>query len=195
MKLQGSSVYGIFQARKLEWVAISFSRGSSLPWDRICVSYIAGGFFITEPPVNPVQFSSAQSCPTMDCSKPGFSVHYQLPELMQTHIHWLGDASQPSYPLSSPSCPALNLTQNQGLFKSVSSSHQVAKGLELQLQPQSIQWLSRLTLFRIDWFDLLAIQRTLESFLQHHSLKTSILWHSAFFILQLSHSHMTTGKP
>ena len=83
----GSSVHGIFQARKLEWVAISFSRGSSLPWDRICVSYIAGGFFITEPPVNPVQFSSAQSCLTMDCSKPGFSVHYQLPELMQTHIH------------------------------------------------------------------------------------------------------------
>ena len=78
----------------------------------------------------------AQSCPTlrdpMDCSTPGLPVHHQFPELAQTHVHWIGDAIQPSHPLSSPS-PALNLSQHQGLFKWVSSSHQVAKVLELQL--------------------------------------------------------------
>ena len=89
-----------------------------------------------------VQFSSVpQSCPTlcdpMDCSTPGLHVHHQLPEFTQTHIHWVGDTIQPSYPLSSPSPPAFNLSQHQGLFKWVSSSHQVAKVLELQLQHQS----------------------------------------------------------
>ena len=78
------------------------------------------------------QFSSvAQSCPIlchpMDCSMPGFPVHYQLPELTQTHVHWLGDAIQPSHPLSSPSPPAFNISQHQGIFQWVSSSHQVAK--------------------------------------------------------------------
>ena len=85
-----------------------------------------------------VLFSSvAQLCPTlcdpMDCSTPGFPVHHQLPELAQTHIHRVGDAIQPSHPLSSPSPPTFNLSQHQGLFKWVSSSHQVAKGLEFQL--------------------------------------------------------------
>ena len=95
-----------------------------------------------------VQFSSvAQSCPTlcdpMDCSTPGFPVHHQLLELAQTHIHWVGDAIQPSHPLSSPSPPAFNLSQHQSLFKWVSSSHQVAKVLEFQLQHQSFQWTPR----------------------------------------------------
>ena len=81
-----------------------------------------------------VQFSSvAQSCPTlcdpMNCSTPGHPVHHQLPEFTQTHVHWVGDANQPSHPLSSPSPPALNLSQYQGLFKWVSSLHQVAKVL------------------------------------------------------------------
>ena len=94
-----------------------------------------------------LQLSSvAQSCPTLcnlrDCSTPGFPVHHQLPEPAQIHVHWVGDASQPSHPLSSPS-PAFNLSQHQGLFKWVSSLHQVAKGLELQLQHQSFQWLFR----------------------------------------------------
>ena len=88
--------------------------------------------------------SLAQSCLTfwdpMDCSMPGFPVLHRLPELAQTHVHWVGDAIQPSYPLSSPSPPALNLSQHQGLFKWVSSLHQVAKLLELQLQHQSFQW-------------------------------------------------------
>ena len=100
-----------------------------------------------------VQFSSAhfssvaQLCPTlcdpMDCSMPGFPVHHQLPEFTQTHVHWISDAIQPSHPLSIPSPPAFNLSQHQGLFKWVSSSHQVAKVLEFQLQHQSVQWTSR----------------------------------------------------
>ena len=93
-------------------------------------------------------FSSVtQSCPTrcdtMDCSTPGLPVQHQLPEFTQTHVHWVGDAIQPSHPLSSPSPPALNLAQHQGLFKRVSSSHQVAKVVELQLQHQSFQWTRR----------------------------------------------------
>ena len=90
------------------------------------------------------QFSSVtQSCLTlgdpMDCSTPGLPVHHQLPEFTQTHVHQVGDAIQPSHPLSSPSPPAFNLSQHQGLFQWVSSSHQVAKALELQLQHQSFQ--------------------------------------------------------
>ena len=90
------------------------------------------------------QFSSvAQSCPTlcdpMNRSTPGLPVHQKLPEFAQTHVHWVGDAIQPSHHLSSPSPPALNLSQHQGLFKWVSSSHEVAKVLEFQLQHQSFQ--------------------------------------------------------
>ena len=100
------------------------------------------------------QFSTvAQSCLTLcnptDCSTPGFSVHQQLLELAQTHVHWVSGAMQPSHPLSSPS-PALNLSKHQGLFQWVSSSHQVAKVLELQLQHQSFQWIFR-TDFLQDW--------------------------------------------
>ena len=91
-----------------------------------------------------IQFSSvAQSCPTfcnsMNRSMPGLPVHHQLPGFTQTHVHWVSDAFQPSHPLSSPSPPALNLSQQQGLFKWVSSSHQVAKVLEFPLQHQSFQ--------------------------------------------------------
>ena len=90
-----------------------------------------------------VQFSSVtQSCPTlcdpMDCSTPGLPVHPQLLESTQTHVHWVGDAIQPSHPLSSPSPPALNSSRHQGLFKWVSSSHQLAKVLAFQLQHQSL---------------------------------------------------------
>ena len=90
------------------------------------------------------QFSSvAQSCPTlcdpMDCSTPGLPVHHQLPEVTQSHVHRVSDTIQPSHPLSSPSPPALNLSQHQGLFQLVNSSHHVAKVLEFQLQHQSLQ--------------------------------------------------------
>ena len=95
-----------------------------------------------------VQFSSvAQSCLTlcdpMDCSTPGFPVHHQLLELTQTHVHWVSDAIQPSHPLLSPSPPAFNLSWHQGLFKWVSSSHQVAKIIGIQLQHQSFHWIFR----------------------------------------------------
>ena len=92
------------------------------------------------------KFSSvAQSCPTLcnhrDCSVPGFPVHHQHPEFAQTHVHYVGNAIQPSHPLSSPSPPAFSLSQNQGLLQWVSSSHQVAKVLGFQLQHQSFQWI------------------------------------------------------
>ena len=101
------------------------------------------------------QFSSVtQSCPTlcnpMECSMLGFPVHHQLPEFAQTHVHRLADAIQPSYPLPSPSPLAFNLFQHQGLFEWVSSSHQVAKVLELQFQHQSFQWIFRVD-FLWDW--------------------------------------------
>ena len=91
--------------------------------------------------------SAAYSCQTlwdpMDCSMPGLPTHNQLPELTQTHVHWFDDAIQPSHPLSSPSLPAPNPSQHQGLFQWFGSSHQVAKVLEFQLQHQSFQWTFR----------------------------------------------------
>ena len=142
--------------------------------------------------------SAAQSCPNhwdpTECSTPGLSVHLQLPEFTQTYVHWVCDAIQPSHPLSSPSPPAFNLSQHQGLFQWVSSSHQVAKVLEFQLQHQSFQWIFGLISFTMDWLYLLAVQGTLKSLLQHRSSKVSILLHSAFFLVQLSNPYMTTGK-
>ena len=126
----------------------------------------------------------------MNRSTPGLPVHHQLQEFTQTHVHRVDDAIQPSHPLSSPSPPALNFSQHQGLFKWVSSSHQVAKVLEFQLQHQSFQWTSRTGVhfhpehsFKMDWLALLAVQGTLKSLLQHPSSKASILQHSAFFIV------------
>jgi len=132
-------------------------------------------------------------CNPMNCSTPAFPIHHELPELTQTHVHWVGDAIQPSHPLSSPS-PAFNLSQHQGLFEWVSSSHQVAKVLEFQPSISSSNEYSGLISFRIEWFDLLAVQGTVKSLLQHHSSKESILQCSAFFMVQLSHPYMTTGK-
>ena len=96
--------------------------------------------------MNWIQFSCSvmsDSLWTTDCSMPGFPVRDQLPEFTQTHVHWVGDAIQPSHLLSSPSPPTFNLSQHQGLFKWVSSSHQVAKVLEFHLQHQSFQWIFR----------------------------------------------------
>ena len=96
--------------------------------------------------INFHQFNSVtQSCPTpcdhMDCSTPGFLDHHQLLELAQTDVHWVSDAIQPSHPLPCPFPPAFNLSQHRGVFQWASSSHQVAKILELQLQHQSFQWI------------------------------------------------------
>ena len=144
------------------------------------------------------QFSSvAQPCPTfcdpLDGITPGFSVHHQFLELAQNHVQWVGDAILPSYPLSSPSPPVFNLSQHQGLFQWVSSSHQVPKYWSFTISPSSEY--SALISFRIDWFDLLEVQGPLKSLLQNHGSKASILRHSAFFMVQLWHAYMTTEKP
>ena len=148
---------------------------------------------------NQYQFSlssGAQSCPTlcdpMNCSMPGLSVHHQLLESTQTHVHWVGYAIQPSHPLSSAFLPAFSLSQRQGLFKWVNSSHQVAEYCSFSISPSNEH--PGLISFRMDWWVLLAVQGTLKSLLQHHSSKASILRCSAFFIVQLSHPYMTTGK-
>ena len=120
-------------------------------------------------------------------------LHYLL-EFVQTHLHRVGDAIQPTHPLSPPSPPAFNLSQHQGLFQWDGSSHQVAKVLELQFQHQSSQLIFRVDSFRMDWFDLPAVQGTLKSLLQHHSSKAPVLQGSAFFTVQLSHPFTTTGK-
>ena len=147
--LLGSSANGISQARILEWVAVPSSRGSSKPRDQTGLSYVSctGGRVLYHcchlgSPLGHCYCSFIQSCLTLrdpkHCSASGFSLH-QLPELVQTHDHRVSDAIQLSHPLSSPSPRAFNLSQHQGLFQWVGSSHQVAKVLELQLQHQSFQ--------------------------------------------------------
>ena len=140
-----------------------------------------------------VQFSSVvQLCPTfwdrMNRSTPGLSVHHQLPEFTQTHVHWVGDAIQPSHLLLSPS-PTFNLSQNQGLFKWVSSSHQVSIDWSFNFNISPSNEYSGLISSRMDWLALLAVQGTLKSLLQHHSSKASILQCSASFIVQRSHPY------
>ena len=130
----------------------------------------------------------------MNRSAPGLPVHHKLPEFTQTHVYWVSDAIQPSHPLSYPLPPAPNPSQDQGLFQWDNSLHEVAKVLEFQLQHQSFQWTPGLISFRMDWLDLLAVQGTLKSLLQHHSSKASIFQCSAFFTVQLSYPYMTTGK-
>ena len=142
--------------------------------------------------------SAAKSCLTlcdpMVCM-PGFPVLYDLSEFSQTHVQWVSDAIQPSLPLSVPSPPAFYLSQHQGLSQWVGSSHQVAKkywSFSSSISPSNEY--SEFISFRIDWFDLCAIQGTLKSLLQHQSLKASMFRHSAFFMVHLSYPYMTTGK-
>ena len=146
-----------------------------------------------------VQFSSvAQSCPTlcdpMNRSTSGLPVHHQLPEFTQTHVHQVSDAIQPSHPLSSPLLlppipPSIRVFSNKSALrmrwpKYWSFSFGIIPSKEIL----------GLISFRMDWLDLLAVQGTLKSLLQHHSSKASILRCSAFFTVQLSHPYMTTGK-
>ena len=130
----------------------------------------------------------------MNRSTPGLPVHHQLLEFTQTHVRQVGDAIQPSHPLSSPSPLASNPSQHQGLFKWVSSSHQVAKVWSFSFSISPSNEHPGLISFRMDWLDRLAVQGTLKSLLQHHSSKASIFQRSAFFTVQLSHPYMTTGK-
>ena len=126
--------------------------------------------------------------------------HTRLPCPSQTlgvcsaHVLQVRGDIQPSYPLLPPSPPAFNLSQHQGLFQWISSSYQVAKVLGLQLQYQSSWWILSLDFLYDWWFDLPAVQGTFKSLLQHHNSKASTLQHSAFFMVQLSHLHMTIGK-
>ena len=130
----------------------------------------------------------------MDCSTPGLPVHHQLPELTQTHVHQGSDAIQPSHPLSSLLLPP-SIIPSIRVFSSASvlcirwSKHQ---SFSFSISPSNDY--SGLISHRMDWLDLLTVQETLKSLLQHHSSKPSIIRHSAFFIVQLSHPYMTTGK-
>ena len=130
----------------------------------------------------------------MDCSTPVFPVHYQFLELAQTHVHIVGDANQPSHSLSShpllllPSIfPSIRVFSNKSVLRI-----RWPKYWSFSINTSNVY--SGLISFRMDWLDLLAVQETLNSLLQHHSSKASILWPSAFFIVQLSHPYMTTGK-
>ena len=143
------------------------------------------------------QFSSVQSishvrlCYPMNCSTPGLPVHHKLAEFNQTHVHRVGDSIQPSHPLSSPSPPAPNPSQHQGLFQWVNSSHEVTKAVEFQLQHQSFQWTPRTDLLQDGLVGSPCSPRTLKSLLQHHSSKASIFQHSSFHspILTSIHDH------
>ena len=166
----GSSIHEIFQAMILEWVAISFSIGaryrdiqfgveglkkkkkkllrttffssvSDCKWD---INNLASALMICCCCL--VAQSRQNLCDPMDCNVPGFPVLHHLLEFVQTHVHWVSDAIQPSYSLSSPSLPAFNHSQHRGLFQWVSSSNQVTTVLELQLQHQSFQ-----SIFRTDF--------------------------------------------
>ena len=130
----------------------------------------------------------------MNRSTPGHPVHHQLPEFTQTHVHRVPDAIQPSHPLSSPSPPVPTPSQHQSLFQWVNSSYEVPKYWSFSFSISLSNEHPGLVSFRMDWLDLLAVQGTLKSLLQHHSSKASILWHSAFSTVQLSHPYVTTGK-
>ena len=148
-----------------------------------------------------IQFSSVQLlshvrlCDPMNCSMPGLPVHYQLPEFTQTHVHQVGDAIQPSHLLS---CPLLLLPPIPPSIRVFSNESTLCMrwpkywSFSFSISPSNEH--PGLISFRMDWLDLLAVQGTLNSLLQHHSSEASILRHSAFFTVQLSHPYMTTGK-
>ena len=130
----------------------------------------------------------------MNHSMPGLPVHHQLPEFTQTHVHRVGDDIQPSHPLSSPFPPAPNPPSIR-VFSNESALHmRWPKYWSFSFSIIPSKEHPGLISYRMDWLDLLAVQGTLKSLLQHHSSKASILWRLAFCIVQLSHPHMTTGK-
>ena len=147
-----------------------------------------------------LSFSSVQSlshvrlCHPMNRSTPGLSVQHQLLEFTQTHVHCVGDAIQPSHPLWSPSPPALNLSQHQVFSNESALCIRWPKYWSFSFNISPSNEHPGLISFGMDWLDLLAVQGTLKSLLQHHSSKASVLQYLAFFIVQHSHPHMTTGK-
>ena len=138
----------------------------------------------------PVAKSWPTLCDPIDCSTPGSSVLHYLTEFAQTQVHWVGHTIQPSHPVA-PSSPSLNLSRNRYFPTSwLFTSGGQSIGTSASVLPMNIQLIS----FRIDWFNLFSVQGTLKSLHQHHNSKASILWCSAFFMVQLSHPYMTTGK-
>ena len=202
--LPGSSVHGISQARILEWIAISFSRGSSWPRDQTCISYIAGRFFTTlitwETHVRVCCCRSvAQSCPTIcdpiNCSTPGFPVLYHFPEVAQTHVHWISDAIQPSHPLSPAfsfcpqSFPASVSFPVSWLFASGDQS--IGTSASASILPMNIQ----------DWF-LLGLTDLITLVFKGLSrvFCSLTIWKHQFFgawpsLWSNSHPYTTKGKP
>ena len=218
----GSSIYGIFQARVLEYGAIAFSTLTSEPpyfpsstlEHNSCWQIFSGHLLVIilvtslgtnekierrmKASVYPqIIFSPVQSlshiwlCNPVDCSTPGFPVH-QFPELAQTNVHQVGDATQPSHLLPCPFPPAFSLSQHQGLSNESVLSIRWPKYWSFSISSSSEY--SGLISFRMDWLDLLAVQGTLKNLLQHHSSKALILQCSTFFIVKLSHPYITTGK-
>ena len=141
--------------------------------------------------VNSVAQSYLTLCYPMDCSTPGLPVHHQLPKFSQTHVHWVGDAIQLSHPLLLPPSifPSIRIFSNESVLPI-----RWLKYWSFRFSISPSNEYSGLISFRMDWLDLLAVQGTLKSLHQYHSSKASILQRSAFFIVQLSHSYMTTGK-
>ena len=133
-------------------------------------------------------------CDSMNCSTPGFLVVCYLPQLAKTHIHWVSDAIQPSQPLLSPSPLAFNLSLHQSLFNESALRIRWPNYRSFGFSISSSNEYSGLISFRMDWLDLLVVQGIPKSLLQDHSSKASILWHSAFFMVQFWHPYMTTGK-
>jgi len=146
-----------------------------------------------------LQFSSVTQsclplCDPMNCSTPGLPVHHELLEFTQTHVYWVGDAIQPSHPLSSllllPSVfPSIRVFSNESTLHMRWPKYW---SFSFSIRPSNEH--PGLISFRMDWLDLLSVQWTLKSLLQQHSSKASILWRSAFFTVQLSHPYMTTRK-
>jgi len=161
----------VFESNSFSWwiVLILFSSGQSLSCVRL---------FVTP----------------KDCSTPGLPVHHQLLEFTQTHVHWVGDAIQPSHPLSFPTPSAFNPCQHQVFSNESVLSIRWPNYWSFGFSISPFNGYSGLISFRKDWLDLLAVRETLKSLLQYHSSKASILRCSAFFVVQLSHPYMTTGK-
>ena len=138
--------------------------------------------------------SRPRDCDIRDCSTPGLPVPHHLPQFVQVHVHWISDAIQPSHPLLPTSPFAFNLSRHQVFSSESALCIRWPKYWSFSFSISPSNKYSGLISFRIDWFDLPAVQETLKSLLQHHNLKALVLWPSAFFMVQLSHLYISTRK-
>ena len=166
---------------------------SIIPFSSSLQSFLASGSLLMSQFFSPCSGSVTQLCPTLCDHKnhnmPGLHVHHQLLKFTQTHVHWLSDAIQPSHPLSSPSPPAFNLSQHQGLFQMSQLFASGGQSIEVSAST-SVLLMNTQDWSPLGWTSWISLQSkgTLKSLLQHHSSEASILQRSAFFIVQLSHS-------